>query len=139
MSSSFYMSLVYFAYLPLNSSFKISVITTLTILTTSPPRNAFHQTGSLIANPKPTARPMTLVNQNRNVLITRVNKPRVKIISGQVSIEINGRNSALTRPKISASHKIETRSLLRSMPGKMRTARYSAIALIAQRRINFVI
>jgi len=39
--------------LPFNSSFKIRVITTLIMLTTSPPKNAFHQTGSLMINAIP--------------------------------------------------------------------------------------
>src|ERR1044071_9434463 len=81
---------------------------------------------------------MTLVSQNMKVLITSVNKPRVSAISGQVRMEIKGRSSAFTNPKISASQIMETSPLFRSIPGRIRIARYNAIALTAQRRINFV-
>ena len=53
-------------------------MSTLTMLTTNPPRNAFHQTGSEIIKPNPNDWPITLVSQNRKVLITSVNKPSVK-------------------------------------------------------------
>ena len=63
---------------------------------------------------------MMLVSQNRKVLITSVNRPSVRIMRGQVSNWISGRKRALISPKISASQRIETRSLLKSIPGRIR-------------------
>src|SRR4026208_2227108 len=82
---------------------------------------------------------MILVNQNRKVLMTSVNRPRVNMISPQVRNWSSGLNSAFTTPKINASQRIETRLPRKSIPGTIKTARYNAIALIAKRSMNFVI
>jgi hypothetical protein len=137
-SPEFFDNHTIYLFLPFNSSFKINVITTLTRLTTNPPRNAFHQTGSLMVKAIPNDCPIALVNQNRNVLMTSVNNPNVRMINGQVNMLIKGLTSAFTKPKMSASQMIELGALARPIPGKSSTARYKATALIAQRSMNFV-
>src|SRR5512139_1371668 len=82
---------------------------------------------------------ITEVSQNRKVLITSVNNPRVKTINPQLRNFNRGPTKAFTRPKIKAIQSRETTPPDRSRPGRIQTARYKATALIASRMINFVI
>jgi hypothetical protein len=52
-----------------------------------------------------TVKPLTMVLDNRKIpaLMTRVNKPSVRIVTGKVRIINNGRRTALNKPSTSAN------------------------------------
>ena len=52
------------------------------MLTMRPPRKAFHQKGELMTRGTPTIPPTQAVRAKSRVLMTRVNKPRVRMMSG---------------------------------------------------------
>ncbi len=87
--------------LPFSSSLKIRVMTTLTTLTTNPPKKAGQN--PLMMRWMPITWPICPVSQNRKVLISKVKRPRVTMISGQVNNLSNGRRKAFTNPRIKAS------------------------------------
>ena len=113
------------------------VSTMLTTDTISAPRKAGQKPSTV--KPMPNWLPISPVSQNIRVLISRVPRPSVKMISGQVRSSISGRSSALISPKISASPTIGSQPLWVSVmpcPCSRVMAAQMATALIAQRKTS---